>query len=55
MENRKIETLNQRNSAFDNRLRPTRFEDFVGQTKVRERLMLAVEAALQRKGKNHAT
>ena len=49
MENRKIEVLNQRNSAFDNRLRPTRFEDFVGQKKVRERLMLAVEAALQRK------
>ncbi len=37
--------MNQRNASFDNRLRPTRFEDFMGQEKVRERLMLAVEAA----------
>ena len=49
MEIRPVEQLNQRNASFDNRLRPTRFADFVGQEKVRERLMLAVEAALQRK------
>ncbi|MEI6212160.1 MAG: Holliday junction branch migration DNA helicase RuvB [bacterium] len=41
--------MNQRNAAFDNRLRPSRFEDFVGQQKVRGRLLLAVEAARQRK------
>ena len=41
--------MNQRNASFDNRLRPTRFADFVGQQKVRDRLMLAVEAALGRK------
>lgn len=40
--------MNQRNASFDNRLRPTRFADFVGQQKVRDRLMLAVEAALGR-------
>ncbi|MBP5510703.1 MAG: Holliday junction branch migration DNA helicase RuvB [Kiritimatiellae bacterium] len=49
MEMRPVEQLNQRNASFDNRLRPTRFADFIGQEKVRERLMLAVEAALQRK------
>jgi len=37
--------LNQRNPNFDNRLRPTKFADFVGQDRVRERLLLAVEAA----------
>ena len=42
------ETLNQRNPQFDNHLRPTRFEEFVGQRKVTDRLMLAVEAARQR-------
>lgn len=42
---RPSEEMNQRNASFDNRLRPTRFEDFMGQEKVRERLMLAVEAA----------
>jgi Holliday junction DNA helicase RuvB len=45
---RTTETLNQRNPSFDNRLRPTRFEDFVGQERVRERLLLAVEAARRR-------
>ena len=40
--------MNQRNASFDNRLRPTRFDDFLGQQKVRDRLMLAVEAALGR-------
>jgi Holliday junction DNA helicase RuvB len=37
--------LNSRNSAFDNRLRPEDFEGFVGQAKIRDRLMLSVEAA----------
>ncbi len=49
MQTRPTEELNQRNASFDNRLRPTRFDDFVGQQKVRDRLLLAVEAALQRK------
>ncbi len=43
------EEYNRSNTAFDNALRPTRFEDFTGQSKVRDRLMLAVEAAMQRK------
>lgn len=43
------EEFNQRNANFDNTLRPTRFDDFIGQEKVRDRLMLAVEAARQRK------
>lgn len=45
METRPVDQMNQRNASFDNRLRPTRFEDFFGQQKVRDRLMLAVEAA----------
>ena len=44
------EQFNQPNASFDNRLRPTRFDDFVGQEKVRERLLLAVEAARIRGG-----
>ena len=40
--------LNRRNTAFDNKLRPTDFEGFVGQQKIRDRLMLAVEAAKDR-------
>ena len=40
--------LNRRNSAFDNGLRPENFDGFVGQEKVRDRLMLAVEAAKHR-------
>ncbi|MEG2414694.1 MAG: Holliday junction branch migration DNA helicase RuvB [Kiritimatiellia bacterium] len=46
---RPSEEMNQRNASFDNRLRPTQFSDFVGQMKVRDRLMLAVEAARGRK------
>lgn len=42
---RPSDALNQRNPNFDNRLRPTQFADFVGQERVRERLLLAVEAA----------
>ncbi len=49
MQRHPSEELNQRNASFDNRLRPIHFSDFVGQQKVQDRLMLAVEAALQRK------
>ena len=42
------DSFNQKNANFDNRLRPVVFGDFVGQDKVRDRLMLAVEAAKQR-------
>ncbi len=48
MHTRPSDAFNQRNASFDNRLRPTRFDDFVGQQKVRDRLLLAVEAARQR-------
>ncbi len=49
MENeRTSETLNRRNTAFDNRLRPSEFAEFVGQQKIRDRLMLAVQAAKER-------
>ena len=41
------EELN-RSTAFDNKLRPTDFDGFVGQEKVRDRLMLAVKAAKDR-------
>ena len=40
--------LNRRDTAFDNNLRPLSFDDFSGQAKVRDRLMLAVQAAKQR-------
>ncbi len=49
MQTHSTEAFNQRNPSFDNRLRPTRFDDFVGQQKIRDRLLLAVEAARQRK------
>ncbi|MEI7945061.1 MAG: Holliday junction branch migration DNA helicase RuvB [bacterium] len=49
MQTHSTEEFNQRNPSFDNRLRPTRFDDFVGQQKIRDRLLLAVEAARQRK------
>ena len=44
---RKSEELN-RSTAFDNRLRPTDFDGFVGQAKVRDRMLLAVRAAKER-------
>ena len=47
MPERPSEELN-RSTAFDNRLRPTDFDGFVGQEKVRDRLMLAVKAAKDR-------
>jgi Holliday junction DNA helicase RuvB len=45
---RTSETLNRRNTAFDNKLRPSEFAEFVGQQKIRDRLMLAVQAAKER-------
>ena len=47
MKERQSEELN-RSTAFDNRLRPTDFQGFVGQQKVRDRLLLAVKAAKER-------
>jgi len=44
---RQSEELN-RSTAFDNRLRPSDFDGFVGQRKIRDRLMLAVQAAKDR-------
>ena len=45
---RQSDELNRRNNAFDNKLRPTDFEEFVGQEKIRDRMMLAVKAAKDR-------
>ena len=45
---RQSDEFNRRNSAFDNSLRPVDFDGFVGQQKVRDRLMLSVEAAKAR-------
>jgi len=42
------DTLNDPDRELDQSLRPTRFPDFVGQKKVRDRLELAVEAARRR-------
>lgn len=42
------EAFNRPNASFDNRLRPLSFDDFTGQEKVRARLSLAVQAAVQR-------
>jgi hypothetical protein len=39
------DTLNKPDSDFDIRLRPSRFQDFIGQKKNRERLELFVQAA----------
>lgn len=48
MEEKVIDELNQPDVELDATLRPSRFPDFVGQKKVRERLELAVEAAMGR-------
>jgi Holliday junction DNA helicase RuvB len=48
MNNRPAENLNAPDQSLDLSLRPSRFDDFVGQGKVRERLVLAVEAARMR-------
>ena len=45
---RQSDELNRRNTAFDNTLRPQTFGEFVGQRKILDRLMLAVEAAKAR-------
>ncbi len=45
---RASDELNRRNTAFDNRLRPSQFGEFVGQKKIRDRLELAVKAAKDR-------
>ncbi len=42
------DNLNKRDTSFDNNLRPLSFADFQGQPKVRDKLMLAVEAARRR-------
>ena len=47
-EDRVSDELNRRNNAFDNKLRPVDFDGFVGQEKIRDRLMLAVQAAKER-------
>ena len=44
---RQSDELN-RSTAFDNKLRPTDFDGFVGQQKIRDRLLLAVKAAKER-------
>lgn len=41
--------LNKRDAEFEQGLRPRKFTDFIGQAKVKERLELAVQAALGRK------
>ena len=43
------DTLTRPATDFDIRLRPSRFADFIGQEKIRERIELFVEAAKQRK------
>ena len=45
---RPSEELNRRNAAFDNKLRPEQFADFVGPRQIRDRLELAVQAAKDR-------
>ena len=47
MSERVSEELN-RSTAFDNKIRPTDFDGFVGQQKIRDRLLLAVKAAKDR-------
>jgi Holliday junction DNA helicase RuvB len=43
------DTLNSEDTDFDRSLRPERFDDFLGQAKVKERLQLSVDAAKGRK------
>jgi Holliday junction DNA helicase RuvB len=47
-DDRTLGTLNTPDADFELSVRPTRFEDFAGQEKVKERLELAVDAARQR-------
>lgn len=48
MDSRLHDSLNDPSPALDQTLRPSRFDDFIGQERVRDRLLLAVEAARQR-------
>lgn len=49
MAERTISILNKPDAALEQTLRPSRFGEFVGQHKVRERLEIAVQAARQRR------
>lgn len=48
MAERRPNNLNRPDKAFEQTLRPSRFADFIGQSKVRERLSLCVQAAKAR-------
>lgn len=48
MKERTTDALNRPDRDFDLSLRPSKFRDFIGQNKVRERMELAVEAARKR-------
>ena len=48
MAERPLDTLNRPDAALEQTLRPSAFDDFTGQPKVKERLEIAVEAAKQR-------
>ena len=49
MDERKISTLNKPDPALELTLRPSLFSEFTGQSKVKERLEIAVAAAKKRK------
>jgi Holliday junction DNA helicase RuvB len=49
MADRPLDTLNRPDAALEQTLRPSAFDDFTGQPKVKERLEIAVEAAQRRK------
>lgn len=49
MADRPMDTLNRPDAALEQTLRPSAFDDFTGQPKVKERLEIAVEAAQRRK------
>ncbi|MEY2789118.1 MAG: hypothetical protein RLZZ34_2261, partial [Verrucomicrobiota bacterium] len=49
MSERALNSLNKADATLEVALRPAAFADFTGQAKVKERLEIAVEAALRRK------
>ncbi len=49
MAERPLDSLNRPDAALEQTLRPSAFDDFTGQPKVKERLEIAVEAAQRRK------
>jgi Holliday junction DNA helicase RuvB len=49
MAERALNSLNKADATLEVALRPAAFADFTGQAKVKERLEIAVEAALRRK------